>query len=134
MGIQRSSNINTLRWLDILENVSLVGSFRHPRKVAASLIRRQPTMSLKEAVDMWCDYNERLLRVYSQYSFPLISFDLEPDKYIKKLMKLFINLEIEQPDDLTFFVPSLRDNKIEQDVALSEREMSIYDELQQVAV
>lgn len=83
---------------------------------------------------MWCDYNERLLRVYSQYSFPLISFDLEPDKYIKKLMKLFINLEIEQPDDLTFFVPSLRDNKIEQDVALSEREMSIYDELQQVAV
>jgi len=62
-------------WLELVDSFALVGTFRHPVAVAASLARRN-VMPEEEACDLWLRHNAEIIRWHRRYRFPLIEFDL----------------------------------------------------------
>ncbi|MEI9849743.1 MAG: asparagine synthase-related protein [Sphingomonas sp.] len=56
-------------------SVRCVGTFRHPMAVAASLQRRNG-MGAGDALDLWLEYNRRLVERHRRRPFPLIAYDL----------------------------------------------------------
>jgi len=62
-------------WQEGIPDLALVGTFRHPHAVAASLARRD-SLPVDEALALWTVYDERLLAAHDRQAFPLISFDL----------------------------------------------------------
>lgn len=67
-------------WLEGLAVPSFIGTFRHPLRVAASLVHRD-RMSMDSALDLWLAYNRRLLDWQARFNFELVDFDLEDDAY-----------------------------------------------------
>lgn len=67
----------TLYTLDLWEGVQLyyIGVYRNPISVANSLIRRDPNMSMHEAIKIWTRYNNVLLRLRKDRRFPIVNFD-----------------------------------------------------------
>ena len=93
-------------WREALPALELVGIFRHPLSVATSLNRRNG-WSLDQGLDLWRDYNERLLRYQRRYRFPIVSFDHEP--FVPHFERLTRVLDLPAADArLDFFDPSLR--------------------------
>ena len=63
-------------WLEIAPPpIHLVGIFRHPAAVAASLAKRDG-MPAPRALALWLNYNERLADLHRKAPFPLVEFDL----------------------------------------------------------
>jgi hypothetical protein len=71
-------------WLSRLSVVKFIGSVRHPLLVAKSLQSRNG-FAIEQGLGLWLSYNERLLGLLEQGPFPVISFDVEPDDYIRKV-------------------------------------------------
>jgi len=95
-------------WLEVLPNMTLVGTFRHPLAVARSLERRNK-FTLEKGFQVWIAYNCRLLDIFLQHNFSLISFDLQEDAYKQKLTDLLPRLGLSlSPDKFGFFEADLR--------------------------
>lgn len=62
-------------WLATGVPHELIGTFRHPAAVAASL-RERDGMSAQAAFSLWRHYNERLVALHRIGGFPLVEFDL----------------------------------------------------------
>lgn len=62
-------------WTSAAHAPRLVGTFRRPAAVAASL-RERDRIPADEALRLWCRYNERLVELHRELGFPLIEFDL----------------------------------------------------------
>ena len=59
----------------------LLGTFRHPAAVAASLKARNG-ISIEDGLDLWQRYNNRLLAAHHDDPFPLVAYDLsDPGAY-----------------------------------------------------
>jgi hypothetical protein len=67
-------------WLQALGEASLVGTFRHPALVARSLFRRNG-LEFAKGIELWLDYNRRLLALHAQAPFPLVCFDAAASAY-----------------------------------------------------
>lgn len=67
-------------WLEVVD-LELVGTFRHPLAVAASLARRNK-LTKRQSIRAWCAHNERLLQLQPK---ALISYDDEPGQMKKFL-------------------------------------------------
>ncbi len=78
-------------WKDITEKMEYVGIFRHPNAVARSLERRSQK-ERKEALSLWCTYNEILLRQYRRQPFPILCFDDSEEVFQAKLKGLIKQL------------------------------------------
>lgn len=78
-------------WEQGLADRRLVGTFRHPHAVARSLHARQG-MPLEQGVALWCGYNLRLLDLLSRQPFPLVSFDVPPDEYLRTVDRIATEL------------------------------------------
>jgi len=116
-------------WLEVLSNVSFVGTFRHPVSVALSLARRNG-FSFTKSFRLWKFYNEKLLQYHEQYGFPMVSFDLPLDAYEEKVKRLCLMLELAiQNKAFEFFDNSLRhtvdvsDDHVPKDVLALYRKM-----------
>ena len=68
-----------------------IGIFRHPNSVAQSLHNRSG-MPLEQGLELWYQYNRRLLMQYRQGSFPILCFDDEPDEFQRKLQRVLHKL------------------------------------------
>jgi hypothetical protein len=96
-------------WLEVLPDLGMVGTFRHPAVVARSLQRRHGNESADMWLDVWLAYNGSLLALVEARSFPLIDFDLPAEAYQARLRDIFAELELRSPgDDSEFFDASLR--------------------------
>ncbi len=71
-------------WQDGIRNLHTVAIFRHPMSVALSLYRREQ-MPIRQGLDLWISYNQRLLAAHAERPFPILCFDLEPDAYVQQL-------------------------------------------------
>ena len=69
-------------WQERLTRVRFVGSFRHPRDVAGSL-RARNHMPREDALKMWASYNRRMLAYLELHEFPLVSFDVTAEEYLR---------------------------------------------------
>jgi hypothetical protein len=66
-------------WQAVVGDLRLIGVYRHPARVAASLARRgDHAADGRDAVRLWCAYNEQLVRRHRQAPFPILCFD-RPD-------------------------------------------------------
>ena len=64
-------------WLDIAPPPhAMVGTFRHPAAAAASLARRNK-MNSSKALDLWRQYNARLIEEHQRHPFPLVEYRLD---------------------------------------------------------
>lgn len=95
-------------WKRILPNAQIIGTFRHPLKVVESLKNRSSNFSESHALDLWSAYNRRILHIYHENHFPLISFDATNYNYLKALQMII--KEVGLPNDVQpdFFDSKLR--------------------------
>ena len=119
-------------WMNGLSDPRFVGTYRHPMHVAKSLYTRGK-MSYKEGLQLWRDYNNRLLSLLSAQPFPLISFDLPDKKYVRYVDYLSQSLGLHKHDktfEKRFFDPKLRHNmQKDADIELPEEIINIYNRL-----
>jgi Tfp pilus assembly protein PilF len=73
-------------WKDATYPMNFVGTFRNPVSVALSLFTRDRT-SMKTGLQLWIDYNLRLLQYYEEAPFPLVCFDLPDAAYKEAVSK-----------------------------------------------
>jgi hypothetical protein len=122
-------------WLEVLPNVSLAGTFRHPRLVVKSLdLRNKFTHS--KSISLWKKYNKRLLYYYEKSHFPVISFDLPEAEYKNKINKLSDLLNLDPAGDaFAFYDGDLRHNSDEiTDIDLPEDVLEMYEKLNRAAI
>lgn len=93
-------------WLDLFPDARMVGIFRHPAPVAASLKARS-RLPREEAYALWAAYNRRLLALHDRRPFPILSFDEPADALRRGLDALLPSLGLQPPPD-PFFDPGLR--------------------------
>ena len=97
-------------WREALGDARLVGTFRHPARVARSLVSRDPSMPFDAALDLWLAYNRRLLALHARAPFPLLDFDTTPDAYVAAVDQLArgLGLSAARGDGDEFFEAGLR--------------------------
>ena len=90
-------------WTEGIPNIKFIGTFRHPLAVAMSLSQRSrhASISLRQGVILWIEYNQILLKAFQQAPFPLICFDLPRKKYLEKLEQIIKELNAQLPEKYT---------------------------------
>ena len=87
-------------WQNGISNLQLIGTFRHPLKVAMSLYQRQGiSIPLRKGIKLWIHYNSLILEEYHKVPFPLICFDLPQTEYLTKLTEIMNNLKTKIPNN-----------------------------------
>jgi len=122
-------------WRDGIGDLALVGAFRHPAAVARSLAARD-RMPHAEAFRLWLAYNERILELRAQDAFPLVSFDLPPRDYARRLERTASLLCLDRAGaGDPFFAPELR-NDLDEDIvaAVPAELLDLYARMQLAAV
>jgi len=75
-------------WLSSAKSFQLIGSFRHPMAVAMSLQKRD-SLPIEQGLQLWIQYNERLLKLHRAYNFPIVEYDLSNyDEYCENIGNL----------------------------------------------
>lgn len=97
-------------WKELLPNAKLVGTVRHPYHVALSLDKRGDKSTFEESMSLWLAYNTNLLELLKKKPFPLISFDLSSNEYLKQ-QNILINQVLPNVDhSINFYDQKLRNN------------------------
>lgn len=118
-------------WLEALPDLRCVGSFRDPRRVAASLTKRDGSSS-DSWLRLWTHYNRLLLHHHERLQFELISFDLPPASYRARVTGLAEKLGLEPPaEGFGFFEPRLRSARGRARLALPPEVSELYERLLQ---
>lgn len=122
-------------WLREIPALQCIGTFRHPLAVAKSLRSRHSSMPVAEALELWERYNRRLLDLWNQRRFPLVSFDCSPATYVASVHQAIVSLGIScDQGQLMFFDDNLRHGTSnEEDGSIPERIRVLHRELQQCA-
>lgn len=104
-------------WLAVIPDLHFIGTFRHPLAVAASLRQRQG-WELERGLDLWYQYNSRLLGLHDRFDFPLLDFDLPFPVYAEKFLAALRPLGLRaRPSDLAFYDAELMNNRAGDDTA-----------------
>lgn len=107
-------------WLEALGSVDFVGTFRHPRLVAESLLARNGG-ELERWLSLWAAYNERMLALHERSPFPIVRFDVDPADYRVAVSSVVRQLGLPEPRELRFFEPELRHHNEPPEDDLPER-------------
>lgn len=115
-------------WLEALPAMRLVGIFRHPQAVAASLQHRHGSrMTETMAYEIWYQYNLRLLQALQDDPFPLLNFDWEIELFHEKLNQVIVSLGLQAlAPDQRFYTADLHNNTV---LAANEAAIKIPDKL-----
>ena len=120
-------------WREALSNLVVVGTLRHPRLVAESLCRRS-NGSIDDWLELWTNYNERMLRLYEVDPFPIVRFDLGEEAYLRSLVVVMDHLGLQVPVRTEFFDPILRHHETSSLDGLPERTRRLYESLCRIAL
>lgn len=71
-------------WKALFPHMRFIGIFRHPLAVVESL-RQRGGMPRAQALELWYQYNRRLLREFRRAEFPLLCFDDSQEQFQQKL-------------------------------------------------
>ena len=121
-------------WLEVLPEMGMVATVRHPAAVAESLRRRHPNKPPEDWLALWLRYNQRLLELQQTHGFAIIDFDLAPDAYLQRLETLTAELGLQATEDHEpFFDPALRSREDRHDAELPAEVDEVYRELTMIA-
>jgi hypothetical protein len=133
-GFKDPRSLVTLNfWIEILKRPKFVGTFRNPYLVADSLLKRN-NMSIEESLLLWKIYNRELIDYYWKYRFPIISFDIDQEKYNKNIdlisNDLHLNSKVSKKE---FFEEGLKNKKEIDTIPTDDKEVNnIYLELKSI--
>lgn len=94
-------------WAHALEDWSAVGIFRAPQEVALSLQSRNQ-MPLEQGLQLWLQYNRRLLDLQAQHGFPVIEFSKDSGATSAGIRRAAAWLGLAPPEEAGFYEPALR--------------------------
>jgi len=122
-------------WRAAIGAPSLVGTYRHPASVAASLARRDQ-MPAARAHALWRRYNEPLVAAHRAQPFPIVAFDLtDPERYCATIEHIAAGLGLESdPARLRAFVSAQLDHARELDKVVPPECRELWDYLEAVRV
>lgn len=89
-----------------------VGTYRHPRLVAASLNARNG-WDMGRGLELWFDYNRTMLDLWHQKNFPIVRFDQHPSEYMSD-MQMVLELLGLPPGGVRFFDSELVHQSIDE--------------------
>ena len=98
-------------WLEAGLHMRFVGTFRHPREVRRSLLQRPGYVPATPPLELWRQYNLKLVEFAAGHDVPLVSFDWPSARYESAIGQLATNLGL--PNDSaspSFFEEQLRHN------------------------
>jgi hypothetical protein len=115
-------------WQEALSKFIFVGTVRHPRLVAESLLQRGGG-SIDAWFDLWAYYNARILALYQAHPFPIVRFDLGEETYRRSLSVVIERLGLDVPTRMEFFDPVLRHHETSVQPELPETVRRLYQTL-----
>ena len=118
-------------WLEALPHAQLVGSFRNPVSVARSLQTRNG-FSIEKGMELWLEYNRRLLDLCRTGFVPLVSFDTTKELYDRRIDQIAGIIGLPKDRDsrgASFFEPDLRASSRIADVAIPRQIAETLEEL-----
>jgi hypothetical protein len=120
-------------WTEALPNLQLIGIFRHPDAVAQSLTNRN-LFSREDGLELWYQYNRRLLAAYQARPFPVIHFSAHDNEFRAQLWQLAqeLNLAV-PPGSFQFFDSGLRHCDPSQQRALPHAVDTLYRDLREIS-
>ena len=74
-------------WIDGIQNIQLVATYRNPLSVSKSLNKAWGT-TIDEGLELWYNYNSKIMEYFKQSPFPIICFDSPHDEYLNTILRL----------------------------------------------
>lgn len=136
-GFKDPRTLFTLRgWLEVLPDAKLVGTLRHPLKVATSLASRGGVLHIPpdRGIALWRRYNERLLAFKQEFDFPLVDFDETSADYQSKILTLNQILGLKDQKRTEFFDEDLRQSGDHSGVPVDQQTLEIYETLRDMCL
>ena len=117
-------------WQKAITEINFIGTFRHPYLVSKSLEHRN-SMPRDYAVKLWKKYNQKMIEIYEEKAFQLISFDLDPSEYLEQINSAASTLGLPDATSKNIFLDkSLRNNLLESpDDLISHDALALYEKL-----
>ncbi|WP_071676046.1 sulfotransferase family protein [Nioella nitratireducens] len=101
-------------WLEVLDDVRLIGIFRHPASVAASLANRNG-IDVDSALALWRRYNERLLHARRAFGATLVEYTDTAADMERRLAAALRRVAPDALERVPFFDPALYRNPADDD-------------------
>ena len=121
-------------WCEALPELETVGTFRHPLAVAGSLAYRNG-FPVERTLEIWRNYNARLLSEHRRTGTPLVCFDADEAGFRAALSRLGTRLGLGQDLGATdFFTEELRHQRPLDDRPLPPEVADLYAELRTAAI
>lgn len=116
------------------KNIKYIASYRHPLLVAASLNARNNKISISDGLLLWKAYNTKLLSYWKKHQFPLLSFNVDKEKYLLDLEKSFgyLNIDKNRIKHINFFDTSLKNQKNTISHDIPEDVMFLYEKMNNI--
>ncbi len=137
-GFKDPRSLLTIKGWLALTPIHFVGTFRHPNSVVESLTARDHALDPRFPMQLWNEYNRRLIALYDAEPFPIVSFDLPVDDYQIKVNEAAVAIGLQPiPADNPFFTPDLRSRnaaKIVDATPLPPDTAELYARLQEIAL
>ena len=120
-------------WKSLFPQMRFIGIFRHPLAVAQSLHNRSG-MPMEQGLELWYQYNRRLLRQYRDCRFPVLCFDVEQDQFQQKLHTVLADMGFNADEwQGEFFDENLRSAHRESEGEMPWKIRRLYRKLQRLA-
>jgi hypothetical protein len=123
-------------WRELLGDFARVGIFRHPLAVADSLSFRAGRCVLTEqqGLDIWYQYNRRLVAEYKRSPFPMLCFDWEEEKFHQRLNVAHSELGLKLLEDSDrFYNAELKNYNFEDLSIIPRKQRQLYKKLCDIA-
>lgn len=120
-------------WLKALPHLECVGIMRHPAEVAMSIHRRNE-FSLQKSVQIWLEYNQRLLSYSTRLDFPIIEYVNDGEAMQASLRRLMSHLSIPVEEEALSFFKTDYKNYALPEVDLPDAATELYEALRARAV
>ncbi len=125
-------------WLEAHSEFRFVGTFRHPRAVVESLMRRNVLQPAIPPLKLWKHYNRKLIEYVDQLQFPLVCFDRPAEEYNRGLKAVvqYLGLAKLRGTSLQFFDNNLRSKNSgdDNDELVDDESLAIYDRLLELSL
>lgn len=122
-------------WRRQAPSLARVGVYRHPHAVHLSLAARSSRFDEKRSVGLWCHYNERLVEEHRRDPFPILRFDVSPERLTAGLAEVAVRLELPAASrGSSFFDPDLVHGDERNDAPVPRAARELWDHLEANAI
>jgi hypothetical protein len=118
------------QWQKMVPDMQYIGIYRHPMAVATSL-KKRGHLPIEDGLELWRQYNKRLLQEHKSHPFPLLCFDWDEQLLQEKLGRAARQLGLsDNSQESPFYESDLRHHNFSDLDGLPWRVRRLYRQLQ----